>query len=263
MVLRIISLGAGVQSTTMALMAAHGETGPMPDCAIFADTQGEPKAVYDHLAWLMSPNVLPFPVHVVTAGNLWESAVKVRAKRDGTGTYIATALPVFMDERGKFGMAMRACTRDFKITPIVRKAREILGRSGTAEMWVGISTDEAARMKPARQKWIKTRWPLIERRMSRGDCLQWLKRNGYPNPPKSACTFCPFHSDDAWKSLTGAEFADAVAKEREMQAAYANATSIRGVPYLHSSRRPLDTVVLDGTNQLNMFNNECEGMCGV
>lgn len=36
--LRALSLGAGVQSTTMALMAAHGEIGPMPDCAIFADT---------------------------------------------------------------------------------------------------------------------------------------------------------------------------------------------------------------------------------
>src|SRR5580765_8186785 len=68
--LRVISLGAGVQSTTMALMAAHGEITPMPDCAIFADTQWEPQAVYDHLRWLSSPNVLPFPVHAVTAGNL-------------------------------------------------------------------------------------------------------------------------------------------------------------------------------------------------
>ena len=39
----IISLGAGVQSSTMALMAAHGEIGPMPDCAIFADTGAEPQ----------------------------------------------------------------------------------------------------------------------------------------------------------------------------------------------------------------------------
>lgn len=61
--LRVLSLGAGVQSTTMALMAAHGEIGPMPDCAIFADTGWEPKSVYDHLEWLMSPNVLPFPVY--------------------------------------------------------------------------------------------------------------------------------------------------------------------------------------------------------
>jgi DnaJ-class molecular chaperone len=28
--LRVLSLGAGVQSTTLALMAAHGEIGPMP-----------------------------------------------------------------------------------------------------------------------------------------------------------------------------------------------------------------------------------------
>ena len=66
----MLSLGAGVQSTTLALMAAHGEIGPIPDCAIFADTGWEPKAVYEHLAWLRSINVLPVPVHIVSAGNL-------------------------------------------------------------------------------------------------------------------------------------------------------------------------------------------------
>lgn len=48
MMLRVLSLGAGVQSTTLALMAAHGEIEP-PDCAIFADTQWEPAEVYAHL----------------------------------------------------------------------------------------------------------------------------------------------------------------------------------------------------------------------
>ena len=52
--LRVISLGAGVQSTTMALLAAHGEIQPMPDAAIFADTGWEPAAVYRHLEWLTS-----------------------------------------------------------------------------------------------------------------------------------------------------------------------------------------------------------------
>src|SRR3974390_579659 len=73
--LSIISLGAGVQSTTMALMAAHGEITPMPDCAIFADTQWEPKIVYSHLDWLCSGNVLPFPVYRVTAGDLRQAAI--------------------------------------------------------------------------------------------------------------------------------------------------------------------------------------------
>ena len=59
-----------MESTTLALMAAHGVVGPMPDCAIFADTGWEPNAVYDYLVWLMSPNVLPLSVHIVSAGNI-------------------------------------------------------------------------------------------------------------------------------------------------------------------------------------------------
>ena len=62
----IISLGAGVQSSTMALMAAKGEITPMPDAAIFADTGWEPKYVYDWLDWLETQ--LPFPVHRVSGG---------------------------------------------------------------------------------------------------------------------------------------------------------------------------------------------------
>lgn len=73
--LRVLSLGAGVQSTTLALMAAHGEVGPIPDCAIFSDTGCEPKAVYDHLTWIMSPNVLPFPIHIVSAGNIRDDLI--------------------------------------------------------------------------------------------------------------------------------------------------------------------------------------------
>ena len=62
--LRILSLGAGVQSSTLALMIEKGEI-PMVDAAIFADTMGEPKAVYTHLNWLekqLSPSkIFIFP----------------------------------------------------------------------------------------------------------------------------------------------------------------------------------------------------------
>ena len=56
----VISLGAGVQSSTMALMAANGEL-PKPDCAIFADTGNEPKAVYTYLDFLKK--ILPYPIY--------------------------------------------------------------------------------------------------------------------------------------------------------------------------------------------------------
>lgn len=86
--LRVLSLGAGVQSTTLALLAAHREIEP-PDAAIFADTQWEPAHVYEHLSWLRSPNVLPFPVHIVTAGDIRDG---IRGRRNTTGGRFA-AIP--------------------------------------------------------------------------------------------------------------------------------------------------------------------------
>ena len=58
--LNVLSLGAGVQSSTLALMAAHGEIEPMPDCAIFADTGDEPKDVYEWLKWLRPSDINAF-----------------------------------------------------------------------------------------------------------------------------------------------------------------------------------------------------------
>jgi hypothetical protein len=206
--LRVLSLGAGVQSTTLALMAAHGEVGPMPDCAIFSDTGWEPPAVYAHLAWLMSPNVLPFPVHIVSAGNIREDLI---AGAQGARwasipaftrniTPAGTAMPVFdedddgelvrigarilLTDRIDIGMIRRQCTKDYKIVPIRRKVRALVGLTGRrspntpiVEQWIGISLDEAIRMKPSFEDWQVNRWPLIEQRLSRQDCLRWLTRH--------------------------------------------------------------------------------------
>ena len=71
--LTVISLGAGVQSSVMALMAAKGQITPMPDCAIFADTQSEPDHIYEWLDWLETQ--LPFPIYRITAGNLRDDLI--------------------------------------------------------------------------------------------------------------------------------------------------------------------------------------------
>jgi hypothetical protein len=270
--IRILSLGAGVQSSTLALMAAKG-IGPIPDCAIFADTHHEPKAVYDWLDWL-EPE-LPFPVYRVSHGDLWKSASTPRKTRDGERTYISTGIPVYLAEGLRKGIGMRQCTRTFKIEPIERKVRALLGMSRVrhnsgvlAEMLIGISTDEADRMKPSRKPWIQSRWPLIDMGMSRADCLAWMQQQGHPEPPRSACVFCPFRDDDSWLALTPEEMASAIEQEQELQAAYAK-TEIRALPFFHDSRVPLSEVVfvpgsLDPRKaQLNLFRNECEGMCGV
>ena len=61
--LRVLSLGAGVQSSTLALMIEKGEV-PMVNCAVFSDTMGEPKAVYEWLEWLKKQ--LSYPVYTVS-----------------------------------------------------------------------------------------------------------------------------------------------------------------------------------------------------
>lgn len=258
--LRVISLGAGVQSTTMALMAAHGEIGPMPDCAIFADTGWEPGAVYEHLDRLEP--LLPFPVHRVSRGNIYSDL-----KQCANGHW--ADVPAFvLNADGSKGVVNRQCTKQYKIRPIRQKVRALLDLERkpsptrvVAEQWIGISTDEAMRVKPSTESWQEHRWPLIEQRMSRRDCLLWLKGHGYPEPPKSSCIGCPYHSDEQWRALSRAEFAEAVEADRAIRN-----SRRKGELYLHRSCLPLDEVdfsTAEELGQLNLFINECEGMCGV
>src|ERR1019366_2930017 len=207
----IISLGAGVQSSTMALMAAAGEITPMPDGAIFADTMDEPRRVYEWLDWLQRE--LPFPVYRVTAGDLMFAALRLRLSKKSGNSYLAIGLPVYvLGADGKKGMGMRQCTRTYKIDPIRKKLRELRQREDVTQ-WIGISFDEAHRMKDSRDKWCANIWPLVDMRMTRQDCLRWMGDHHYPEPPRSACTMCPFHSDKEWarmKAETPEEFAEAV-----------------------------------------------------
>ena len=258
--LRILSLGAGVQSTTLALMAARGEI-DAPSCAIFADTQWEPAAVYRHLDWLEAQ--LPFPVYRVTAGNL---RADILAKTKTTGQRFA-AVPWFtLSPSGKGGMGRRQCTAEYKLAPIQRKAKELgATRNTPATVMLGISTDEAHRMKPSRVRYIVNTWPLIDARMSRRDCLRWLAERQYPTPPKSACIGCPFHSDAMWRDLRDSrpeEWADAVEIDRAIRKPV---RGLRGEQFMHAARVPLDQVDLRThaeRGQADLFGQECEGMCG-
>lgn len=314
--IHIISIGFGVQSSTIALMADCGELTPRPVAAAFADTMSEPLAVYDWKQWMQSHCTIP--IVTVTRGSLWQdSLMNYTSKKSGT-RYMKTLIPAFtLSPDGKKGLLGRKCTADYKVALLIRNARNTVGKirlnawrrthkhaikalnqfhalmkiakeSKTPKpfmphsaweecqqdplvvMWIGISVDEASRMKPSKQPWIRNRWPLIEKNMSRDSCKAWMLSKGYPEPPRSACTFCPFHSDDEWirlRDTSPGEFSDVVKFERNLQETARNQTALKGIPFLHDSCIPIDQVkfipTVPGYKQLNMFNNECEGMCGV
>lgn len=121
--LRTISLGARVQSTTLYLLAVEGAIGPMPDCAIFADTQSEPPWVYEHLDWLDREFGHVIPIHRVTAGSLEQDVLR---SQDGRSGFASLPLRV-MGRDGREAMLRRQCTREYKIDPIKRKVRDLLG----------------------------------------------------------------------------------------------------------------------------------------
>lgn len=278
--LRVLSLGAGVQSTTLALMSAKGEL-PAFDCAIFADTQSEPASVYDHLAKLMAPGVLPYPVYVVTRGSLRQEILDACSGKSGAWG----RPPLFvLNPDGSHGMTNRQCTQDYKLDVITRKVRELAGikpRSrGPAKVVVeqslGISMDEVIRMKDAHFRWIRNVYPLIDQGLNRKDCLKKLAAWGW-TATKSACTFCPYHDDATWQDMKlndPASWADAVEVDRALRT-HQGVAGFRGEVFLHADRIPLEEVNLEARlakprrkKQLRLylsgeFGAECEGLCGV
>lgn len=278
--MRVLSLGAGVQSTVMALMAAYGELGPMPDYCIFADTQAEPEDVYTHLDWLEGEIARRTNGRMrtvrVTAGNLEADVLEILEMDEIKGR---NPTPPFFTP-GQNGIAApirRQCTESYKIEPIREWMRDQIGhpkgaqwKGGPAiECWIGISTDEIQRMRDARDRFVKNRFPLIEARMTRGDCLEWFRRK-YPDRPlaKSACWFCPFKKNDEWRRTRDeqpAEWEKAVAFDRAIRGGSA---SSRGEWFLHRQLKPLADVDLSTKAQQAGqaefgFLEECEGMCGV
>jgi hypothetical protein len=179
------------------------------------------------------------------------------------------------------GRLLRHCTAQYKIRPIQKYIRQKLLAMGLAkqrkngaivvnkgvvvESWFGISMDESERMKPPRRvKWVVHRWPLIEKKMTRGDCKQWLKRHALPVPEKSSCLRCPFHDDtyflnmknnhvEDWESIT--KFDDDLRNGRLRLTA-----SLKGDVFLHRSCIPMRDVILKNERQ-GSFDFCDEGYC--
>ena len=272
--LRVLSLGAGVQSSTLALMIEKGQV-PMVDAAIFADVKGEPKAVYTHLDWLEKK--LSYPVYRVTWRNLKQDILDA-----AEGKHKAFTAPFFTKHpiTGKKKMLRRQCTFMYKINPVGQKVRGLLGlkkgekrkKDTRVEMLMGISKDEVFRMKTNRIPYITNMYPLVDMNITRSNCLEWMSKYGYPKPPRSACTFCPYHSNEEWREIkkNKEEWSEVVAMDKAIRHQerhkdkFKNSKEVLDELYLHREGIPIDEVDLDKKkdSQLDLFNNECEGMCG-
>jgi hypothetical protein len=277
----VLNLGAGVQSSTMALMAARGEITPHIDFAVFADTQAEPTSVYDWLDYLekeINKCPYPFPIYRVTKGNLTDDSLKIVYRKKTGLKSMRRLIPLFgIKPNGEVTAAIgRTCTADYKVAPILKEIRKRCGithgqKEVTVTQWIGISYDEMQRMKLPINKWTQHRWVLVEKKMTRAHCKEWMKKNNYPEPPRSACYYCPFHSDSEWRRLRNEDpyhFQKAIDFDNKIRQMYkTEQKDMKMEVYLHSSCKPLSDIDFDSDEdkgQLGFdFQSECEGMCGL
>lgn len=273
MVKRVLSLGAGVQSTTLLYMAIEKVIEPF-DAAIFADTGWEPEGVYNHLEKL-KPVIesAGIPLYIVSNGNIREDALNPEHR--------FASMPIFVQNPdGSKGMGRRQCTAEYKLKPVLQKQRELAGlkprqrsKAHLMDSIVGISWDESQRMRDATYPWMRNVYPLVDMRMTRDDCLRWMKEHNYDKPPRSACIGCPFRSHEQWidlKNTSTKDFEDAVDFDERIREGYArNRGNFKGKAFLHRSLTPLKDVDFSTEEErgiLSLFPDweaECLGMCGL
>ena len=234
--MRVLSLGGGTQSCALALMSAAGDL-PRLDHVVFADTQGELPETYAYLDYLRSVlDGAGIPLHVVTAGNLYDDLIH----RDGPSDKNPTPPMHVLNPDGTKGrISHYRCSYDYKRRIVERKVKQLCGKRGqwkqsNVEQWIGFSLDEQHRCKQADgcrcghkrisrikgefvqihnadgctrcpcakfDPWQTNAWPLIDSRMVREDTIRWFRANGHPTPPRSACWFCPNSGNARWQAL--------------------------------------------------------------
>jgi 3'-phosphoadenosine 5'-phosphosulfate sulfotransferase (PAPS reductase)/FAD synthetase len=158
----------------------------------------------------------------------------------------------------------RECTQEWKVAPIRQAIKKLYPKNNfknPVTMWLGISTDEAQRMKESWVKYVKHQYPLITLELSRFDCQQILKEYNW-EAVKSSCYMCPFQVK-RW--LENKEIDKAIEFEERLQK---ENKTYKQTPYLHPSGLSLREVIERDKKQFSLFENwdflnECEGHCGV
>jgi hypothetical protein len=256
------------------MMAIRGEI-DRPDHVLFADTGWESKATYQHVEWCRKQcDKAGIPFHVTDNGNIKTDmeVAKTAASGEYSGQWVT--MPLFVNTgKAVEGRIRRQCSSEYKITPLRKLQRKLLGYEkgqripvGQCQVMIGISTDEARRAAASKDRWIDNIYPLIDPlKMSRLDCQKWWEDN-YPHIrlTKSSCVGCPNRSDREWLAMsrnTPDEFKDACAFDEKIR----KVSGVVGTSFLHRSLKPLSDVDLNETQGGLDLEDDiyCAGGCGL
>jgi len=192
----VFSCGGGVQSSACLVLAANGaipyrtfifanvgDKAESPDTIKYVNAFLKPYAASNGIEWIdiqrLRRNGTPVDLYEELHRPIRSIDIPVRVSNGSPGN--------------------RNCTVEFKIKPI---AKWIKRNVSNCILGKGISTDEPHRATPARESdGYASAYPLIELGYSRSDCLKIVAAAGLPQPPKSACWFCPYKTTDGWTTM--------------------------------------------------------------
>lgn len=195
--MKILSLGAGVQSSALLILAARREI----DCdgIIFADTGVEKPTTYEWIEKALKPIAKDagIPIREVAyTGDGWSSIYEYCLKYRIMPSTIK-----------------RWCTDKFKVRVIAKALH-----CDVDTVLVGFSADERQRIKDYKLPYTRE-FPLIDLDLTQPACLQIIEDRGLPQPTKSACYLCPFQRPDSWRWLK-LRFPDLFARALEVERVY-------------------------------------------
>lgn len=253
----VLSNGGGTQSNA-TICLIHAGILPKPDAIVMADTEREMPNVFEYQRKYILPLVdemgIPFVVAKKSDFTDWD----LYDKR-------GEPLPGFFTERNgrksndDCNKKPAYCSSKWK-TEVSRKFLNLHFKDEVkngVDSWIGYTTDELRRVRTPIGKW-QSRYPLIELRMTRPDCIKYVENYGLPTPPKSACWMCPNRPNHEWLDMKRHQpdvFQKAVQFEVELQKEHPHL-------WLHQKGIPLDKVDFSTNDgQLDMF---CDnGFCFV
>lgn len=219
-ILSVLSIGLGQDSTCLLYKLAYDRAfrshyAPQHLVCLFSDTGDEHPQTYAHLEHVKQfcdQHAIEF-IHIVPAmgyhGRGWHS---LREQYNLHGTC-----------GSKAGFA-KSCTARLKLDPIYRCLEDWIGQKfnvhgtrkeglkrfarhyGKIKMLVGIARGEEKRVQKAQAKelWhrasIETLYPLIDLKMDRQACQDYIRSLGHEVPLPSNCILCPYasHQEILW-----------------------------------------------------------------
>lgn len=237
-----------MQSAAIAALIVQGEL--RPDLAVIVDTEREQSTTWTYMDEVIAPALATVGVTLHRVRKSDYATVDLYGGEDGD----SLLLPAFTTQKGAVGKMPAFCSNEWKRRVVQRWAT---GQGVTlCDMWLGISVDERQRMSFVAGKW-ENRYPLIEKRLNRGDCMALVEKMGWPTPPRSSCWMCPQHSDAEWRDIRDnkpEDWQQAIHFEREIHKRDPHA-------FLHEQAVPLEQVDLSERNA-DLFGHGCaSGHC--